>query len=142
MRFLRGIGWIAIGHSGSVFPNPLRPGRTFFKTAFLKVGFFQISLWAFFLLTLTGLQAQNRAEYFFDTDPGIGLGTSLTIPAGDSVQLVQSVPTSSLATGFHSLFLRTRMGGRWSQTSSQPFFITSASSLASGPVTDLEPVWQ
>jgi hypothetical protein len=132
MRFFRGIGWIAPRHSGPALPGLARAGRTIFTTVY------RLAFWAVFFGFLPGLQAQNRAEYFFDTDPGIGSGTSLTLPAGDSVVLVQSVPTSSLATGFHTLFLRTRMGGRWSQAGSQPFFIASATSLTGGPVTELE----
>lgn len=99
--------------------------------------------WAFALLGMafslsSALQAQNRAEYFFDTDPGIGLATSLTIGAGDSAAINQSIPVSSLSTGFHSLYIRTRMGGRWSIPRSNPLYIVPLSSFSAGPITHIE----
>ncbi len=58
----------------------------------------------------------SGAEYFFDTDPGIGLATPLTIATpADSVILVQNITVPALSTGIHSLFVRVKnTKGTWS----------------------------
>ncbi len=68
------------------------------------------------------------AEYFFDTDPGIGNGIPLAIPvAGDSVNFSAALPTAGL--GFlngsiHKVFLRTKdNAGKWSVYEGQSFGI-------------------
>ncbi len=66
----------------------------------------------------------NAAEYYFDTDPGIGKGTSINIaPSTSLVNVDFNAPVSTLATGFHRLYLRTRDSfGRWSLTQSLVVF--------------------
>jgi hypothetical protein len=55
------------------------------------------------------------AEYFFDTDPGFGNGTPITITPGDSISLIESIPTASLSPGIHTLYVRERNSiGGWS----------------------------
>ncbi len=55
------------------------------------------------------------AEYFFDTDPGFGNGTPISVAPGDSVQLADTIPTNSLNPGIHTLYVRTRdTNGKWS----------------------------
>ena len=65
------------------------------------------------------------AEYFVDTDPGFGLGTAIPLTAGLDVALSNvSVNTTGLATGVHSLFIRTKSAeGQWSQLSKRTFVI-------------------
>ncbi len=46
------------------------------------------------------------AEYFFDNDPGYGLGTSIAMQQGDSIQC--SFRTTTTAPGFHMLYIRAR----------------------------------
>jgi hypothetical protein len=104
--------------------------RKGFKETFL--------LFAFILFTFHFAIAQNRAEYFFDTDPGIGNGTNLPVGTGDSVTITRSISIGSLSTGFHTLYVRSRMANRWSLTESRTFFITSASSASAGPVSEME----
>lgn len=77
-------------------------------------------------------QAIGAAEYFFDTDPGVGNGTSLTV-ASNSGSLVQSlsIPTSGLTDGFHSLYVRSRtVDGVWSLYDKTVFLIRSFSSVS------------
>lgn len=51
----------------------------------------------------------NAAEFFIDSDPGAGNGTTMTIGAsGSTVSLVATIPTQNLAPGFHVLAVRTR----------------------------------
>ncbi len=56
------------------------------------------------------------AEYFFDTDNGIGTGTSVAIgTSGDSVEFSSSISVSALSAGLHNLYFRTRNAdGIWS----------------------------
>jgi trimeric autotransporter adhesin len=74
----------------------------------------------------------TAAEYFFDADPGIGLGTSLSVTATDSVSWTNlNIPTSGLTSGFHNLFVRVRYttGGldRWSTAENRPFYLSNTS---------------
>ena len=64
----------------------------------------------------------TRLEYFFDTDPGFGKGTQITVPATQDLQSYNiAADISSLPNGLHTLFIRT--AGNWSQTSMQAFNI-------------------
>jgi hypothetical protein len=63
------------------------------------------------------------AEYFFDTDPGIGNGTSLSITPVTST-ITPSISTSALEDGEHFLFIRTRHDDdTWSLSDPQVFYI-------------------
>ena len=63
------------------------------------------------------------AEYFFDTDPGFGSGTSIPITDGQDISDISlSADVSGLGEGVHFLFLRTQNAdGEWGQTSSKEF---------------------
>lgn len=65
------------------------------------------------------------AEYFIDTDPGTGNGQTITISAGtDLNNVTASVNTSSLASGDHNLFIRTKnQEGKWSITAWKKFAV-------------------
>lgn len=53
------------------------------------------------------------AEYFFDTDPGIGNGTAL--PVSSNSVITTTIPTTGLSDGVHYLFIRTKHDGNiWS----------------------------
>ncbi|WP_345168919.1 T9SS type A sorting domain-containing protein [Algibacter aquimarinus] len=67
----------------------------------------------------------TAAEYFFNTDPGVGNGTALSIDT-NSGQLAQifSIPTTSLPEGFHSFYLRTQdNANNWSLYDRQIIYI-------------------
>ena len=50
-----------------------------------------------------------EAEYFFDTDPGVGNGTALaSFAPADSISLIRQISVSGLSSGFHNLFIRTK----------------------------------
>ncbi|WEK36056.1 MAG: CARDB domain-containing protein [Candidatus Pseudobacter hemicellulosilyticus] len=63
------------------------------------------------------------AEYFLDTDPGVGRGTLIPVTAATDIHdLDVAVSTSGLADGMHRLYLRTRsQEGRWSISSVDSF---------------------
>ncbi len=58
------------------------------------------------------------AEYFIDTDPGAGLGTSIPVTASiDLANVTANVNTTGLPLGVHRVYLRTKSEeGRWSLT--------------------------
>ena len=81
------------------------------------------------LLICFGTLAQSitLAEYFYDTDPGVGNGTTLIVN-GNTGQLTQtfSIPTTSLSDGFHSLYVRTlNSDNNWSLYDRQGFYLKS-----------------
>lgn len=47
-------------------------------------------------------------EYYFNTDPGIGNATQLSVAEAEDVNQSFNIPTTSLGTGNHKLFIRTK----------------------------------
>jgi len=72
------------------------------------------------------------AEYFIDTDPGFGAGTSIPITAAQDVTLVnEDLDVSGFALGDHMLFVRTQnFDGEWSQTSNKEFELVAPANAA------------
>lgn len=63
-------------------------------------------------------------EYFIDSDPGIGNGTLISFTAGTNVSPSISINTTSLAPGFHNLFIRVKnSNGKWSNYEGRLFYI-------------------
>lgn len=61
--------------------------------------------------------ADWKAEYFWDTDPGIGKGTPLTAQLGAEGGVIDvDVLTEGLAAGQHTIGFRTYSGSAWSPT--------------------------
>ena len=55
------------------------------------------------------------AEYFWDTDPGVGNGTDIPVTAGDTIQKTLNINTAALSVGIHYLYIRTvDQNGKWS----------------------------
>ncbi len=77
--------------------------------------------------------AQNisKVEYYFDTDPGFGLGVDVPLTASpDITDLNFNVDISSLSQGFHTLFARAKDAtGVWSATHNKPFYKYVANAL-------------
>ncbi len=88
------------------------------------------------------IQAANisKAEYFFDADPGTGLGTSIPITASPSINQNIIVPLTSLTSGFHNLYVRTKANNNgWSHFASRSFYIVPPlSSVASTAINKAE----
>ena len=84
----------------------------------------------FYISNATG-NANNivAAEYFTDADPGVGNGTAIIpITNGNIVNFTASIPTASLAPGFHFLAIRTKdADGNWGLYESRGFYITTQS---------------
>jgi hypothetical protein len=97
---------------------------------------------AILMLLTVSLSAQtvNQAEYFFDTDPGVGLATGIgTGSPDDSISVSTSVSTVGLAPGNHFLFVRTKnAGSQWSLHEGR-MFIIKPKIVAAEYFIDVEP---
>ena len=73
----------------------------------------------------------NKAEYYLDSDPGIGLATPITISSpADSVNFSFNVPLNFSGKGFHKLFVRTRnANGKWSLNETRSIYVFDNSAL-------------
>lgn len=78
------------------------------------------------------IQAQNimSAEYFFDTDLGVGNGVPLSVNANTgNITQSYSISLNSLSEGFHSLYVRTLdANGNWSHYDRSVFYISAFNS--------------
>lgn len=64
-----------------------------------------------------------RGEYYFDTDPGVGLATQFSLPEEEYLDGTFDFPTNELAVGEHVLGIRIRNERVWSITHTQTFFL-------------------
>jgi hypothetical protein len=66
----------------------------------------------------------TAAEYFFDTDPGVGNGIPVSLTAADTITTTLSFPTSSLSSGRHLFCFRTKDNlGKWGLATVTPFLL-------------------
>ncbi|MFZ4635343.1 MAG: hypothetical protein ACOYNO_14150, partial [Saprospiraceae bacterium] len=67
------------------------------------------------------------AEYFIDTDPGVGNGTPINITQGDVVNGSFTLSVVGVSAGFHRLYIRGKnKSGQWGFVSSQLFKVEGA----------------
>lgn len=88
----------------------------------------------------------NSIEYYFDTDPGIGLGNNITITDTETVNQSVAIPTASLSAGTHRLFIRVgNTNGTYSLFAHNvisvrtPAFFNTASIVAAEYFIDVDP---
>lgn len=85
------------------------------------------SIWILLLLLTGYCHAQSNvtaAEYFIDSDPGIGNATAVALTPGAEVNFSFPVPLSSLPEGTHALHARViNDQGRWSLYARRQFLI-------------------
>jgi len=69
-----------------------------------------------------------KAEYYFDSDPGFGNGTTIPLTASNNISdVILNIDLSNLSTGFHSFYIRTQdENGSWSITNNQAIFKTGS----------------
>ncbi|MFY0685832.1 MAG: T9SS type A sorting domain-containing protein [Cyclobacteriaceae bacterium] len=70
----------------------------------------------------------DSLEYFFDVDPGYTNGNIIDgFTAGTLINLNETLSTSGLAVGFHTLFLRGKaVGGDWGMSESRLLYVDAA----------------
>ncbi len=66
----------------------------------------------------------TKVEYFIDTDPGFGNAINIPVTAGSNLQSISfTASISTLPTGIHTLFIRSRdANGKWSVTNNRFFY--------------------
>ncbi|MBK9337631.1 MAG: hypothetical protein IPM98_14135 [Lewinellaceae bacterium] len=85
----------------------------------------------------------TAAEYFFDTDPGVGNGTPIPVTLGDTVNISNLQLPQCLPPGVHRIYVRGRdVGGQWgfyaqSQFTVNPIIISGDLEFCSGSSTAL-----
>ena len=102
------------------------------------------------LLTLLSVLAYSQdvsenvtaIEYFFDLDPGVGNGQSITVSTPDqTVTETATINTSSLSGGFHRVYFRMQASnGVWGMPYGYLLFVDSVSSSVS-QISSLEYYW-
>ena len=92
----------------------------------MKKIFLIIIVWCTYICT--NAQIIVAAEFFVDTDPGVGNGTPITVsPTGANVNFAASIPTASLSNGFHFVGIRTKDDlGKWGLYENRGFYISTA----------------
>lgn len=85
------------------------------------------------IVSLTQIFGQqiSRAEYFFNTDPGFGNGISISISAGDTIDLQSNIQVpNNLSGGLHRLFIRAaNQNNVWSFPESYFIFIAASAEI-------------
>lgn len=71
----------------------------------------------------TPVWAQQKVEYFWDTDPGLGKGQVLQSFTGSEAIVSASLDASKLSAGIHHLGLRALNDGRFSATYYRSFYV-------------------
>jgi len=65
-----------------------------------------------------------QIEYFFDTDPGFGNGTSISVTPDNVVTVQTTIDVSDLSLGLHRLYVRAKdENGNWGIVQSRPVLI-------------------
>jgi hypothetical protein len=109
-----------------MFPLFKKLKRVNMKKIFIFIGL---------LCIIFSMQAQtiNGAEFFIDTDPGVGNGTAITpSPSGANVNFTASVPTTALSNGFHFVGIRTKDNlGKWGLFENRGFYISTSTTNVS-----------
>jgi hypothetical protein len=93
-----------------------------------------------FCIATTFAQNITKAEYFFDIDPGIGNGTSISnFSPADVINFNANISINALAPGFHVLLMRVRNSdGVWSLTEPRYFYISSNTTVNTEDITAAE----
>ena len=68
-----------------------------------------------------------KAEYFWDADPGVGLGTNIPFTASDTINISPNITTTSAGFGYHTVYVRTLKDSlgfqTWGLTDSKKVYI-------------------
>jgi hypothetical protein len=98
-------------------------------------GMYESRVFYIFTTTNNPVTQVVAAEYFIDTDPGLGNGTNITpITAGDSISVTPFINLSGLPKGFHRLAVRVKNSlGQWSMYESRVFYINDPADNSPSP---------
>ncbi len=80
-----------------------------------------------------------EAEYFFDTDPGLGNGTSIDVVDVASLDENFSIPTLGLSIGTHRMFIRVKNNdNRWSLYANKTFRVSDIPDTNTSDIVEAE----
>ena len=81
----------------------------------------------------------SRLEYFIDSDPGFGYGTSVSTTNDTMISRDFVIPMTTIGNGFHTLYLRAMDNqNNWSLTHTMPFCKMSHSNGINQNITKME----
>lgn len=81
----------------------------------------------------------SNIEYFFDTDPGVGNATNVSVSSTSTLNQNVNVSINSLSSGIHILHVRSKNeANQWSLYGRQPFYIANFSSALNNTITEAE----
>jgi hypothetical protein len=87
---------------------------------------------------LTNAYTITEAEWFIDTDPGVGNATSISVNNGTTVSSALAIPTN-LASGFHFLHIRTKnSSGIWGHYQSRMFYLLEPITAINSSIIEAE----
>lgn len=102
-------------------------------------------LWLLALSSITAQRGLMQAEYFIDTDPGVGLGTSVNAVDGSINSVIESLFKNGISPGspgFHTLNVRVRDSvGTWGPVFRYVFHTTTSLTLRNIKVNAGEFFW-
>jgi len=79
------------------------------------------------------------AEYFIDTDPGVGKGIVLPITSGNPQNNTFAVPLTNVNPGFHKIGFRYRDNNKkWSMADVRTFYVVNTSTLTAAQIVRAE----
>ena len=77
----------------------------------------------------------RELEYFYNEDPGVGSATSISVTSGQTVDINQLLPASTLPPGLHTVHVRARNSdGQWGMSESRILYIQTIEAGSGGPV--------
>ena len=131
LQFTIGLGSVASGFHTLY----IRAGDASNRWSFCQVKMFYKSM-----VTSSSLPNITKAEYFFDTDPGFGMGSDIpVVPAANISNFQYAIGLGSVAAGFHTLYIRTKdANNRWSLSQVKMFYKSAVSSSTVPNITKAE----
>ena len=116
-------GWVCQRHNSDSLLDRVLFSKKREKTIFIM----RVILHIICLLLTASLMGQsiNKAEYFFDADPGVGNGINIPVSAaGTLVNLSEIFDFSGLSAGYHNVSVRVQDdNGLWSHAEGRRFYI-------------------
>ncbi len=80
-----------------------------------------------------------EAEYYFDSDPGLGNGTTIDVADVASLDENFSIPTSGLSIGTHRIFIRVKNNdNRWSMYANKTFRVSDIPDTNTSDIVEAE----
>lgn len=80
-----------------------------------------------------------KAEYFINSDPGLGLATPVAIVPGQDITFAFSSMLSGLPSGMQQLYVRTKdAAGNWSVSAPQLFYYEPVNTLPAADIVQME----